>query len=101
MSEMEDELIHLGATTAGAGTLNTASRKVSDSPGQYVTTARQPSTTRTNGSRCATILSSEMRATVQAANRLTPNGGVIMPSARLTTMIVPKCTGSTPKCRAT
>ena len=45
--------------------------------------------------------SSEMRATVQAANRFTPNGGVIMPSARLTTITRPKCTGSMPKCSAT
>ncbi len=45
--------------------------------------------------------SSEILATVQAANRLTPNGGVIMPSARFTTMITPKCTGSMPKCIAT
>ena len=42
--------------------------------------------------------SSGIRATVQAANRLTPKGGVIMPSARLTTMMMPKCTGSMPKC---
>ena len=45
--------------------------------------------------------SSEIFATVQAANRFTPNGGVIMPSARFTTMIRPKCTGSMPKCCAT
>ena len=42
-----------------------------------------------------------MRATVQAANRFTPKGGVIMPSARFTTMMMPKCTGSMPKCIAT
>ncbi len=47
------------------------------------------------------ILSRLILATVQAANRLTPKGGVIMPSARFTTMMVPKCTGSMPKWRAT
>ena len=47
------------------------------------------------------IRSSEILATVQAANRFTPKGGVIMPRARLTTMIMPKCTGSMPKCMAT
>ena len=36
------------------------------------------------------IRSSEMRATVHAANRLTPNGGVIIPRARLTTITMPK-----------
>ena len=45
--------------------------------------------------------SSDILATVQAAKRLTPKGGVIMPMARLTTMMMPKCTGSTPKCTAT
>ena len=47
------------------------------------------------------IRSSDILATVHAANRLTPKGGVIMPSARLTTMMMPKCTGSIPKCMAT
>ena len=36
-------------------------------------------------------------ATCAAANRFTPKGGVIMPSARFTTMIVPKCTPSMPR----
>ena len=45
--------------------------------------------------------SSEMLATEQAANRLTPKGGVIMPSARFTTITIPKCTGSMPKRAAT
>ena len=38
---------------------------------------------------------------MQAANKFTPKGGVIMPMARFTTMMSPKCTGSTPKCMAT
>ena len=62
---------------------------------------RQPNTTSTKGIRRETTCSSGIRATVQAANRFTPKGGVIMPSARLTTMITPKCTGSMPKCMAT
>jgi hypothetical protein len=61
-------------------------------------TIRQPKTTSTKGTSRVTTASSGIRATVQAANRLTPKGGVIMPSARLTTMTMPKCTGSMPKC---
>ena len=33
----------------------------------------------------------------QARNRQTPTGGVNRPIARLTTMIIPKCTGLTPR----
>ena len=64
-------------------------------------TIRQARMTSTKGIRSLTIRSSEIRATVHAAKRLTPNGGVIMPMARFTTMIRPKCTGSMPKCMAT
>jgi hypothetical protein len=37
-----------------------------------------------------------MRAMPQAMNRLTPTGGVTIPTARLTIMIRPKWTGSMP-----
>jgi hypothetical protein len=40
----------------------------------------QPSMTQTNGTRELMILSSDILATAQAANRLTPNGGVIVAS---------------------
>ena len=64
-------------------------------------TIKHASTTNTNGSRYGMMRSSEIRATVHAANRLTPKGGVIMPNAKLTTITSPKCTGSMPKCTAT
>ena len=35
-------------------------------------------------------------ATPLATKRLTPTGGVMKPIARLQTMMIPKCTGSTP-----
>ena len=57
--------------------------------------------TSTKGIRCPMIWSTEILVTAHAANRLTPNGGVIMPSARLTIITTPKCTGSMPKCTAT
>src|SRR3546814_11660521 len=59
-------------------------------------TARQAQITNTKGIREAAIFSTAISATVQAAKRFTPNGGVLMPRARLTTMMVPKCTGTTP-----
>ena len=37
------------------------------------------------------IRSTGMPATEQAAKRFTPRGGVIMPGARFSTMIRPKC----------
>ena len=46
-------------------------------------------------------LSNDTRATVQAANKFTPKGGVIMPRAKLTTMMMPKWMGSIPKYMAT
>ena len=46
-----------------------------------------PRMTSTKGSRWPMMRSSEILATVQAANRLTPKGGVIIPSARFTTII--------------
>src|SRR5690606_10856429 len=61
----------------------------------------QPRTTSTKGMSLGMILSSDILATAQAAKRLTPKGGVIMPMARFTTMMVPKCTGSTPNFMAT
>ena len=35
--------------------------------------------------------------TREATNKFTPSGGVIKPIAKLVTMMIPKCTGSTPK----
>ena len=87
----------LGAMLAAGALLKTASRKASEMAGTEVMIIRHPMMTSTKGSKCPTMRSSEILATVQAANRLTPKGGVIMPKARLTTMMMPKCTGSIPK----
>src|SRR3546814_4378260 len=57
---------------------------------------RQTQINNTKGIREAAIFATGISANLQSAKRFTPNGGVIMPRARLTTMMVPKCTGSTP-----
>jgi len=36
-------------------------------------------------------------AILQVIKRLTPNGGVVIPTARFTIIIIPKCTGSIPR----
>ena len=57
--------------------------------------------TATSGNRWRIICSRPIFATAAAAKRFTPNGGVIMPSARLVIITRPKCTGSMPKRIAT
>ena len=67
-----------------------------DSPGTYVMIINAPNINSKIGTIAFIICSIGVFPTAEAMNKFTPNGGVIKPIAKLTTIMTPKWIGSTP-----
>lgn len=67
-----------------------------DNAGIKVINNKQITIEMMNGITAIAIFSNFTPPTLEATNKLTPNGGVTKPKAKFATNITPKCTGSTP-----
>ena len=65
--------------------------------GTYVSNNNVPIINTKNGIMPRITTSNVVSPTRDATNRFTPKGGVMKPIAKFVTIMIPKCTGSTPK----